>query len=151
MLIFFTSPPEHELSGRDYGPAHGGKGYYGQQRPPDIPSEPPFIAFVGNLPHQTVQGDLDEIFKDMQVNVHVFYVKMLLDLYLGNVEVTCLKKYQWVKNLMMPTVVVVPITFESNLIHVHALNFLRNNFFLLHLCFVLLFELSSSLSLQQLW
>ena len=73
LFLTFTSPPEHEFSGQDYGPAHGGRGSYGQQRP-DIPSEAPFTAFVGNLPNQTVQGDLDEIFKDMQVNLHVFHV-----------------------------------------------------------------------------
>lgn len=43
------------------GPDGGGRG----KRP--LPEEPPFTAFVGNLPNGIVQGDLDIMFKNLKV------------------------------------------------------------------------------------
>lgn len=62
---------------RDYGGSYGGgrqragggggeRGHRDRGLKP-FPTEPPFTAFVGGLPPHTVQGDLETIFRDIQV------------------------------------------------------------------------------------
>ncbi|CAH3108561.1 unnamed protein product [Porites lobata] len=59
---------------RDYGGSYGGGRRRGgggdrgnrDRGPRPLPTEPPFTAFVGGLPPDTVQGDLDHIFADIQ-------------------------------------------------------------------------------------
>ncbi|KAL3212414.1 hypothetical protein MRX96_035915 [Rhipicephalus microplus] len=51
----------------DFGSRFGGhRDHYGKPSRP-MPTEPPFTAFVGNLPDGVVQSDIDEIFQGIRI------------------------------------------------------------------------------------
>lgn len=58
MLIFFNTP--HHFCAFPYT-------FRFDQRKKPFPTEPPFIAFVGNLPQGVVQGDVIQIFSKQTV------------------------------------------------------------------------------------
>ena len=50
------------------GRGGGGGGYRPRQQKP-MPEEPPFTAYVGNLPAGLVQGDVERIFNTLHVSL----------------------------------------------------------------------------------
>lgn len=60
-----TTGARHMLINADASPFRREYGRRGGKKP--IPTEPPFTAYIGNLPTGVVQGDINNIFKDLQV------------------------------------------------------------------------------------
>ncbi|XP_068159909.1 eukaryotic translation initiation factor 4H isoform X1 [Drosophila tropicalis] len=54
------------MAGRG-GYEHARGGFGGERHVKQMPTEPPFLAFVGNLPQGLVQGDVIKIFQDFEV------------------------------------------------------------------------------------
>ncbi|XP_030564383.1 eukaryotic translation initiation factor 4H isoform X2 [Drosophila novamexicana] len=54
------------MAGRG-GYEHARGGFGGERHVKQMPTEPPFIAYVGNLPQGLVQGDVMKIFNDFEV------------------------------------------------------------------------------------
>ena len=59
----------------------GGGGYGGGRQPRPVPDEPPFTAFVGNLPLNIVQGDVDSIFQVRERDI--YFMNIFLYFFLG--------------------------------------------------------------------
>eukprot|EP00041_Stephanoeca_diplocostata_P007065 m.97528 g.97528 ORF g.97528 m.97528 type:complete len:387 (+) comp16707_c0_seq1:154-1314(+) len=75
----YESAGGHGRGGGYGGGGYGGGGSYGggRGRKNPIPEAPPFTAFVGGLPRDTVQGDLEVVFEGLKVtDVRLLYDKI---------------------------------------------------------------------------
>ena len=80
--------------------SYGGYGR-GRRQPKPIPTEPPFTAYVGNLPTTIVQGDVDAIFAEQKVSRIKFWPGITLVSRLKVSEWSVIGKQQVSKGMFM--------------------------------------------------
>ncbi|EDV46863.1 eukaryotic translation initiation factor 4H isoform X1 [Drosophila erecta] len=82
------------MAGRG-GYEHARGGFGGDRASKQLPTEPPFIAFVGNLPQGLVQGDVIKIFQDFEVK----YVRLVKDRETDQFKGFCYVEFETLDNL----------------------------------------------------
>ncbi|XP_016999704.1 eukaryotic translation initiation factor 4H [Drosophila takahashii] len=82
------------MAGRG-GYEHARGGFGGDRPTKQLPTEPPFIAFVGNLPQGLVQGDVIKIFQDFEVK----NVRLVKDRETDQFKGFCYVEFETLENL----------------------------------------------------
>ncbi|XP_076278918.1 eukaryotic translation initiation factor 4H-like [Lasioglossum baleicum] len=101
---------------RDYG-----GGYRRTGKP--LPTEPPYTAFVGNLPNGVVQGDVDKIFNDL----HVKGIRLVKDKETDRFKGFCYVEFEELNDLKAALEKDATIEVDGNLIKVDVAEGKRND------------------------
>ncbi|KAL1502390.1 hypothetical protein ABEB36_007536 [Hypothenemus hampei] len=102
---------------RDYG----GGGRRGGRKP--LPTEPPFTAYVGNLPIGVVQGDVNRIFADL----HVKNIRLVMDKETDRFKGFCYVEFDTLKDLEAAIAMNGEIEVEANIIKIDVAEGKRND------------------------
>lgn len=101
------------MFGRDYSRRGGGGAGGGGGKKP-FPTEPPFTAFIGNLPIGVVQGDINSIFKTLMVK----NVRLVKDKETDRFKGFCYVEFETAKDLQEAVAMDGTVVVESNVIKI---------------------------------
>ncbi|KAJ9586294.1 hypothetical protein L9F63_020057 [Diploptera punctata] len=107
-----------ERDHRDYG---GG----GRRRKP-LPTEPPFTAYVGNLPQGIVQGDVEDIFKKNNIS-NVKNIRLVRDRETDKFKGFCYVEFEDIRNLEAALQLDGVITVNDNSLRIDVADGKRND------------------------
>ncbi|XP_046753946.1 eukaryotic translation initiation factor 4H-like [Diprion similis] len=103
---------------RDY---MGGGGHHGSRKP--LPTEPPYTAYVGNLPDRVVQGDVDKIFEKQNVKS----VRLVKDRETDRFKGFCYVEFEDLSDLEMALEMNGIVIVEGNTIKIDVADGKRND------------------------
>ncbi|XP_030750911.1 eukaryotic translation initiation factor 4H-like [Sitophilus oryzae] len=100
---------------------YGGGGRRGGRKP--LPTEPPFIAYVGNLPVGVVQGDVNKIFDKLKVK----NVRLVMDKETDRFKGFCYVEFDTLKDLEDAIALNGAVEVEGNIIKIDVAEGKRND------------------------
>lgn len=83
------------MAGRSGNDDRDNREYGGGRRRKPLPTEPPFTAYVGNLPTGVVQGDVNRMFSEMQVK----NIRLVMDKETDRFKGFCYVEFDTLKDL----------------------------------------------------
>ncbi|KAG6438963.1 hypothetical protein O3G_MSEX000366 [Manduca sexta] len=115
-----------DVNSRDFG---GGRRTAGG-RP--LPSEPPYKAYVGNLPSGLIQGDINRIFPDLSIK----NVRLVMDKETDKFKGFCYVEFECLEDLMKAIEMNGAINVDGNLIKIDVAEEKRNDRLYIHINFL---------------
>ncbi|XP_018562765.1 eukaryotic translation initiation factor 4H [Anoplophora glabripennis] len=104
---------------RDYGGGRRGGGGGGRK---PLPTEPPFTAYIGNLPYGFVQGDVNKIF----TNLSVKNVRLVMDKETDRFKGFCYVEFETLQDLEQAISMNGSVEVESHIVKIDVAEGKRN-------------------------